>query len=215
MDTDRAPVPVEGDDVWSDPDLRIVLDGLPAMVGFWDKTQTNRFANHAYSDWFGLTPDQIYGMKLADLLGPNLYRLNLPYIGGALAGIKQQFERVLPDVSGEDRHVHATYTPHVVDDVVEGFLSLVIDISQHIDADAELMRSTEQVVLLRERERLAERLGSVVSKHLFAASLQLAASLQPDTADAEARIRSAIENIDDAIAVTRHTISNLKRPLAT
>ncbi len=42
--------PTHGRDV----DLRELLDKMPAMLGYWDRDQRNRFCNKAYSAWFGL-----------------------------------------------------------------------------------------------------------------------------------------------------------------
>ena len=40
----------------SEHDFRSVLDGVPALIGCWDKNLRCRFANHAYRDWFGVNP---------------------------------------------------------------------------------------------------------------------------------------------------------------
>jgi PAS domain-containing protein len=40
----------------------------------------NRFANHAYRDWFGIDPATIPGKHIREVIGEERYRLNLPYI---------------------------------------------------------------------------------------------------------------------------------------
>ncbi|WP_342616282.1 PAS domain S-box protein [Rhodoferax sp. GW822-FHT02A01] len=59
-------------------DLQNTLNAIPSMVGYWDKELKNRFANNAYADWFGVDPSQIQGMHISQVLGPELYALNLP-----------------------------------------------------------------------------------------------------------------------------------------
>jgi len=187
-----------------------LLDSLPAMIALWDTDQRNLFANQAYLEWFGIAPDEMFGMDIKELLGPKVYPLNLPYIVGALAGERQLFERVLVDASGLTRHVQASYTPHVVNGVVEGFFVLVVDISARVAAEKALLESTEKVVLLHERERIATRLNELVIRQLTEAVLALSAALQPDTPDLPARLGTAIETIDNAISDLRSAIFTLK-----
>jgi len=54
------------------------------MLSYWDKDEICRFANKAYLEWFGKTPEEMINkMSLAELLGP-LYPSNEPYIKAAL-----------------------------------------------------------------------------------------------------------------------------------
>ena len=134
------------------PELALaVVDSIPAMVAYWDRSETCRFANHAYQAWFGRSGRSLLGTKLSELLGP-LYELNEPYIRGALRGETQVFEREipLPDGSGF-RDSLATYTPNFVNGEVAGFFVHV--------GDATLLKQHERALskALLERDRaLAE-----------------------------------------------------------
>ena len=140
-------------------ELQAIVDGLPAMIGYWDKALQNRFANTAYSLWFGKTPDQIRGRHIRTLLGDKLYAANLPYIQGALCGEQQFFERDIPAPEGTIRSSQVVYTPHLVKGEVVGFFVLVSDVTQ--------MKRTEQS--LREAKEVAER--AVRAKGLFLANI--------------------------------------------
>ena len=115
------------------------------MVAFWQPDQTCAFANSAYLEWFGRTSEEMRGITLKELLGP-IYEKNLPYILGALRGEKQVFERQIPLPKGGVRETIATYTPEIVDGVVQGF-------SVHV-ADVTLLRDRERAleVALKEKE---------------------------------------------------------------
>jgi PAS domain S-box-containing protein len=110
--------------------LGAILDALPATVGYWDAEQRNRVANRAYVEFFGLTPEQIRGRRISEVLGPELYALNRPYIERALAGEPQLFDRTIIDPSGAPRYTQASYIPDVVDGKVRGFVVLVTDITE-------------------------------------------------------------------------------------
>lgn len=123
--------------------LRRLLDGVPAMLGYWDRNLNNVVANHRYLDYFGLTVQQIRGMHLSELLGEELFELNRPFIEGVLHGQEQQFDRVLTDTTGKDRHTHTTYVPDVVDGFVQGFFVQVADITERVLAERERDEAVE------------------------------------------------------------------------
>lgn len=122
----------------------LLLDKVSAMLAYWDSSQRCRFANRAYERWFGVTPESLIGTHISSLLGP-LYRLNLPYIEGALRGQPQEFEREIPDpTGGPSRFALANYIPDVVNGVVRGFFVLVTDISAIKRAEQSLRESEER-----------------------------------------------------------------------
>ena len=137
-------------------DVSAVLNAIPAMVGYWDSSLRNRMANAAYLDYFGLEPEEIFGMHISEVLGPRLYELNRPYMERALAGETQQFDRAISTPSGEIRHTQASYIPDVADGEVRGFFVLVTDVTERKRAEEEVERSRAR---LAEAERVA-RLGS-------------------------------------------------------
>jgi PAS domain S-box-containing protein len=109
-------------------DIDIGVDALPALVSYWDSGMRNRVANGAFVEFFGFTPEEIHGRHVSEVLGPELYALNLPYIERVLAGEPQLFERMITDQSGTPRQTQVSYMPYVLDGTVRGFLVLVSDI---------------------------------------------------------------------------------------
>jgi diguanylate cyclase (GGDEF)-like protein/PAS domain S-box-containing protein len=110
-------------------ELDVVLDALPAMVGYWDSQLRNVVANAAYVDFFGRTPDELKGRHIRELLGEELYAKNERYIRAALAGEPQLFDREIIDPTGTPRYTQASYIPDIVDGEVRGFSVLVTDIT--------------------------------------------------------------------------------------
>lgn len=99
------------------------------MVGYWDRNLRNVIANAAYLDFFGISPEDLRGRHIRELLGDELFAKNEPYMRAALAGEPQVFDRELLDQSGGRRYTQASYTPDVVDGEVRGFAVLVTDIT--------------------------------------------------------------------------------------
>lgn len=150
-------IPGEGRRLSDSPEnIRAVLDALPAMVGYWDKDLRNRMANEVYVEFFGKTPDEVRGLHIRELLGPDLYEKNRPFIEAALAGERQLFDREIVTPSGEIRFTQTSYIPDLTGGEVQGFFVLVTDISERRLIEEEVEDSRTR---LAEAERLA-RLGS-------------------------------------------------------
>jgi len=124
--------------------IQKVLDCLPSVVGYWDKALKNRLANKAYEQWFGVEASELRGKHIWELLGDELYRLNLPHIEGALRGEPQTFERIIPKADGSSRHSLTNYIPDLRDGEVKGFFVLLTDISAIKKAEAVLRGSEER-----------------------------------------------------------------------
>ena len=137
--TNRSPL--NRDDAGSSPlleipaQLRAVLNGIPAMVGYWDSGLRNRLANDAYCEWFGIEPQQLNGMHVRDVLGDAAYEATLPLIERVLAGEPQRFDRTLADAAGDSRYTEVTYTPDTRDGAVQGYFVVVTDVTERVLAD--------------------------------------------------------------------------------
>lgn len=128
-------------------DVRTILNNMPSMIGYWDAQLINRFANQAYIEWFGVSPERLRGMHISELMGPALFALNRPYIDRALAGEPQLFERTLVNQRGEERHTMASYLPDFEDGKVCGIFVQVTDISDRKRMEHELFEEKERIRL--------------------------------------------------------------------
>ncbi|MDD5286599.1 MAG: histidine kinase dimerization/phospho-acceptor domain-containing protein, partial [Desulfuromonadaceae bacterium] len=125
-------------------DLGALLDNMPSMIGYWDSKLHNRFGNSAYHDWFGLDPGGMNGRHIREIIGEERFRLNLPYIEGALRGEPQVFERAIPTPDGTGmRHSLAQYVPDISDGEVRGFYAFIHDITTVKQAEETLYRAKE------------------------------------------------------------------------
>jgi diguanylate cyclase (GGDEF)-like protein/PAS domain S-box-containing protein len=114
---------------------RLLLNRLPGLIGYWDRDQRNVFANEAYMDYWGLTPPEVAGRHLREILGDTIYTLNLPHIEAALSGQERSFNRTLIDSRGVTRHTSVSYIPQTVDGRVRGFYVAVTDVTDRVEAE--------------------------------------------------------------------------------
>ncbi len=110
--------------------MRSLIDVIPGMVGYWDAELRCGFANIAYREWFGKTPEQMRGIRIQDMMGETLFRKSEPFMRLALAGEHQHFERTLTKADGSTGYTWAHYIPDVTDGQVRGFFVLVSDITE-------------------------------------------------------------------------------------
>jgi PAS domain S-box-containing protein len=117
-------------------DLRTIIDHTPALVVYWDKHLLNRFANRAYLDWFGMTPSQMQGRHMREIIGEARYAEIGPMIAQVLEGKQLMFERLVEADNGVQRHALFSYVPEMQDGEVLGFYGFISDISPIKQAQA-------------------------------------------------------------------------------
>ncbi len=174
--------------------IRAILNALPAMVGYWDRDLRNVMANDAYIGYFGKAPEEIQGIRITELLGPELYEESRPDIEGVLAGELREFDREITTPSGEVRYVQASYIPDVVDGVVRGFFVMASDITDRRRIEEEVEHSRAR---LAEAEQIA-RLGSwewdiASNEVVWSAGLFAIYGISPD--DFEGRYQPSSERV--------------------
>jgi PAS domain S-box-containing protein len=149
----------------------LVTDNVPAILGYWDKHFVCRFANAAYIEWFGKTPQEMIDtITTADLHGP-IYAKVKPYILGALAGNKQNFEHEITLPNGDIRYSIVTYIPDIDNDEVKGFFVHIADVTAIKLLEWELAKSNE--IIVEQNKRLLN-FANIVSHNLktFAYNLE-------------------------------------------
>src|SRR6185369_10074818 len=173
--------------------LQTILDALPSMIGYWDKDLVNRFANFAYSEWFGVDARSLLGKHMSELLGPELFEQNRPFAEAALRGEPQTFERAIPRVSGAGfRHSLAHYLPDIVDGTVRGFHVLVHDVSEITESRERLAHA------VKEREIMVQEIHHRVKNNLQVITSLLNVQLRRvETNDA----RAALEDCQRRVMV--------------
>jgi len=125
-------------------DLFIVFDEIPALIAYWDANQRCLYANRSYVDWFNYRPEDLLGKSMMDLMGPELYNRNKPYIDEVLKGNRQQFDRDLHHrPSGGMRHTQVHYIPNKSGNKVKGFTVLVFDVTDKVRAEKRALEAAE------------------------------------------------------------------------
>lgn len=180
---------------------------LPATLAYWGADLRCRYANPAYSTWFGVDPRALIGRSIRDLLGDELYALNEPHILAVLAGQAQTFERIVPGPDGVNRQSLVNYIPDVVDGEVVGFVAHVTEVTLLKDRQAALQRVIDSLEAEVEQHRKAELMLSSDQQRLQESVAQgagRAAQFENALRDVTAILDALKESVVDHIAVLDH-----------
>ncbi|WP_336486907.1 PAS domain-containing hybrid sensor histidine kinase/response regulator [Methylobacterium nigriterrae] len=135
----------------SEAELRLVADALPLLVSFVDRSLTYRFANDAYRDWFDRTPDEVVGRTIPDIVDEAGFRVRLPHIERALAGLPVRMDLPWPWPDGRRRIADIRYEPRRdARGEVDGFYVFVQDVTVQRDAEAGLAAERDRLWELSE-----------------------------------------------------------------
>ncbi|WP_160107055.1 PAS domain-containing hybrid sensor histidine kinase/response regulator [Pseudomonas izuensis] len=136
----------------SQTELQLIINAMPILISYVDREERFRLNNSAYLDWYGLTPQELYGRTIREVLGDEAYALRAEHIAQALAGRSCSFSIDTPHRDGSIRHALMNYLPrHGADGAVNGFYIFVID---------ETERKKTEEALLNLNETLEERVAA-------------------------------------------------------
>jgi diguanylate cyclase (GGDEF)-like protein/PAS domain S-box-containing protein len=122
--------------------LRLLIDSIPAMVGYWDHDLRTVVANVAFAEFVGMAPAEIQGRHFGEVIGENRARLDPGDLDAVLAGERRLSECALIDRHGATRHFQTVYVPDVVDGEVAGFYLQATDLTSHVEEE----RSREEAL---------------------------------------------------------------------
>ncbi|HKX27742.1 MAG TPA: ATP-binding protein [Blastocatellia bacterium] len=153
---------------WTDAArLHFIADALPALIAYVDVQECYRYNNHAYQDWFGQSPEELYGKPVREVIGEPAYEMIRPHLAAALSGERVAFETQMPYRNAGMRQILAQYVPEFDETgQVRGFVALINDITEKKQAEEALRVSAEQLEEEREILETVNRLGRLLSAEL-------------------------------------------------
>jgi PAS domain S-box-containing protein len=174
----------------SEEKLHLVMNGVPALLSYVDKDERFVYVNDAYERWHGIPKENIVGMAINELLPAEVYERSSPYYKKALAGERTVFENYVNDRNGNEKFVRGHLVPHFIDGNVNGFFTLIFDITDNKRAgDKILSLLNEKDLLLKEvHHRVKNNMGSIAAL-LY---LQMDSMVNPDAVNAIQDARSRV-----------------------
>lgn len=124
--------------------LAFVTDIAPVYIAHCSRNLTFKFVNKAYSERFGLKPEDCIGRPFAEIMGEDAVESLMPYIETVLSGQPVEFELKLPYSNIGERYMHCSYAPEFDESgAVVGWVAAITDISERRKME-EAVRASEQ-----------------------------------------------------------------------
>ena len=139
---------------------RLVAEGIPGRVAYWDHELRCGYVNEAYCRWFNRRRQDVIGLRMDQVASDESRRQTAAYVAGALAGEEQRFEREERRPDGSLAITWSHYLPDRRDGQVKGFFVLVTDISELKQAQAQLQALNQQLAAARDAAEAANRAKS-------------------------------------------------------
>ncbi|MBN3862159.1 PAS domain-containing protein [Pseudomonas frederiksbergensis] len=128
----------------SQTELQLIINAMPILISYVDREERFRLNNAAYLEWYGLTPQELYGRTIRDVLGDEAYALRAEHIAEALKGKTCCFSISTSHRDGSTRQALMNYLPrHGSDGAVNGFYIFVIDETERKQTEEALRNLNE------------------------------------------------------------------------
>ena len=112
-------------------ELRRVTDIASVMLAHCDRENRYLFVNRAYAARFGLTPGQVIGRTIPEVVGERAFAAFEQYTLQALAGERIEFEVEIPYERIGAHFMHCVYAPDIdATGRVQGFVAAISDVSE-------------------------------------------------------------------------------------
>lgn len=124
----------------SEEQLRIITDNLPVLISQVDKNLKYTFVNQYY---YHISENQnnIIGEKVIDIIGEETFKHAYPQMQKALSGELVSFENNHRNKNNKLLILETHYIPYIVNEQVESFFVLAMDITERKLAEEALRKS--------------------------------------------------------------------------
>jgi len=141
--------------------VRTMTDNMPAALAYWDRDLRCCFSNKRFRARYGLQSHAMLGMNLEQVVGRERYRELEPRVRNVLEGTGCSYPiSSLRSHRGGERQYLVSLIPDTVDERVQGFFMLGSEVTELREAQQQLQRANDELVVARDRAEAANRAKS-------------------------------------------------------
>jgi PAS domain S-box-containing protein len=124
--------------------VKLLLDNITSVIGYWSKDLINLQCNLAYTKFFGKTPEQILGHHMKDLMDESFLKIVRPYVEEVLKGTPQTFEyEIKSPINNNVKYTVVEFIPDIITNTVVGFFAIVTDVTPMKNREIDLKEAQE------------------------------------------------------------------------
>lgn len=134
---------------FGDVELRAVTDAIPILIASCDRDLRFRFVNQSYAASFGMTPSEVVGKPIWEVVGESVFASFREHIDRVLAGTPVEFEAEGSHRDHGKRFMHVACIPQRSErGDVEGFVAVMSDITGRVRTAAEVMEARDTLEIV-------------------------------------------------------------------
>jgi two-component system cell cycle sensor histidine kinase/response regulator CckA len=123
----------------SERELRLVTDDAPIYLAHCDREGRYRFVNPAYAARFGLSPRDVTGKHISEVVGRDAFEAFRPHVDKALSGSRVDFEIEIPYDSLGRHFMRCSYVPVPgASGQPDGLVAVIADVTEQKRTEARL-----------------------------------------------------------------------------
>ncbi len=112
-------------------EIALVTDNVPALIAHVDSTFHYLFANKAYAEWFGMSPEEIVGKHVRDVIGERAWEKSAKFLAQVLHGELVTFERTAVSPTKQERIQNVSLVPQFDEQgSVSAYFALILDVTE-------------------------------------------------------------------------------------
>ncbi|MGZ3181987.1 MAG: PAS domain S-box protein [Telluria sp.] len=150
----------------SEKRLKLITDHLPVLISYVDREERFQFANAIFKKWYGVTPDELPGTHVSELVSPRTYERAHRELMRAFRGEAVTFE-FESDRGGVRRVLRLSFVPDVqADGQVAGAYALAHDVTDMKVAQEQLIQlaRVDSLTGIANRRMFVETLAQSVER---------------------------------------------------
>jgi PAS domain S-box-containing protein len=147
--------------------LRAVTEVTPVILTQCSRDLRFTFVNRAHAEMLGLTPEQIIGRTLPEIIGAEAFETIRPHVEAVLQGRPVEYEAEIPYERVGSRFVRVVYMPDKDEHgQVRGWIASISDITERKRAENEIAALNEKLAYdLAAMTRLQQLSTKLVQTH--------------------------------------------------
>jgi PAS domain S-box-containing protein len=131
--------------------LRLITDTAPVLLVQRDRDGRYKFVNRAYAERLGLTPEQIVGKSISEVLGEEAYQAIRSHVDRVLKGQSVEYETEVPYRQLGRRFMRVAYLPEKdAQGNVVGWVAALSDITERRRAEEMLRQRTRSLEIINQ-----------------------------------------------------------------
>ena len=147
--------------------LRAVTEVTPVILTQCSRDLRYTFVNRAHAEMFGLTPEQIIGKTIPEIIGAEAFETIRPHVETVLQGRPVEYEAEIPYERVGSRFVRVVYMPDKDEHgQIRGWIASISDITERKRAENEIAALNEKLASdLAAMTRLQQLSTKLVQTH--------------------------------------------------